>query len=585
MSTPIQPIQYTSRTFLTVLADINSIPELADLPENHKVLIAGSHEVLSFYENSIANNGFLRTAFTRQSVMDLCELINYFLYPKTPSSGTLLFYFNPSTVTFQKTVTQANLSARSSGSITASSLKFEARAGQVFTAFSETFTASAGTDLLTVARTYMTGEKVRVSTSTTLPAPLAAGIDYYVIYVSSTTIKLATSIANAYLGTFIDITSAGTGTQTITLYSGQVTVYQQDTKTSYICGTSDGVTHWQEFDLQYLDVLKDTITLTINGATWTRVDTVIDSLSTDHVFMLRYKTDGASSIMFGNGTMGAIPGNFPVYANHAVGGGLSSNISQLNRVNQYAGSDSDIMGVSNATAMTGGSDAEDIANAKIQAPILLKALNRFVTVTDGRALVLNYGGVFVTDVIRNAYGPLSCQVPIVPTGGGLPSAGLKSSLQTYLINLTVLSGIDVRVTDPTYVTFTPIATIHVKSGYVFANIKPAILLALRLISSEYTAELVQYYNTNGISLATTAINTKWSMTFTSADYAQVERLLENVTAPAFGVSLQLSDVDSFVGAYVYGVDYILLSSPSFPLTVAAASITTDNVISGNITEV
>lgn len=590
MSIPIPPIQYDSRTYQAVMNDINSVPELADLPENHKALIAGSHEVLSVYQNAIANNNYLRTAFTRQAVIDLCRLINYELYPKIPSSGTLLFYFNPSTVVFPKTVTKADLAARSSGSITASSLKFESRAGATFTATSETFTADAGTDLLTVARTYLTGEKVRLTTSGTLPAGLSLSTDYYVIKISATTIKLATSIANAYMGTAIDITSAGSGTHTIVLYSGQVTAYQQETKTSYIVGRSDGVTAWQQFDLQFLDVIKDTLTLTINGATWTRVDTVIDSISTDKVFMQRYKTDGSSYIMFGNGTLGAIPGNFDIYANHAVGGGVASNISQLNRINSYAGTDSDIVGVSNATAFTSGSDAESIENAKIQAPILLKALNRFVTVTDGKALVLNYGGVYVTEVIRNAYGPLSCQVPIVPTGGGLPSAGLKSALQTYLISLTVLSSIDVRVTDPTYVTFTPVVQIKVNTGYTFANIKPFVMLALRLISSEYTAELLQYYLTNGIATAVTAINTKWGTSFAAADYAQIERLLENVTAPVFSTptfdaSLQESDVFSFVQSFVYGINYMTISSPTFPLTVASASITTDNVLTGNITEI
>lgn len=57
---------------------------------------------------------------------------------------------------------------------------------------------------------------VRVSSSTTLPAGLAAATDYWVIRVDANTFKLATSRANALAGTAIDLTSQGTGTHTLT---------------------------------------------------------------------------------------------------------------------------------------------------------------------------------------------------------------------------------------------------------------------------------------------------------------------------------------------------------------------------------
>lgn len=57
--------------------------------------------------------------------------------------------------------------------------------------------------------------RVQVSTTTTLPAGLSAATDYYVIKISDTQIKLATSYANAVAGTAIDITSTGSGTHTL----------------------------------------------------------------------------------------------------------------------------------------------------------------------------------------------------------------------------------------------------------------------------------------------------------------------------------------------------------------------------------
>jgi hypothetical protein len=83
------------------------------------------------------------------------------------------------------------------------------------------FTADAGTDVCTYTTTtdnphnLLTGTRVRLTTTTTLPAGLATATDYYLIKVSNTTFKLATSYANAIAGTAINITDAGTGTHTI----------------------------------------------------------------------------------------------------------------------------------------------------------------------------------------------------------------------------------------------------------------------------------------------------------------------------------------------------------------------------------
>lgn len=87
---------------------------------------------------------------------------------------------------------------------------------------SDTFTADASTDVCTYTSTanipsnLLTGTRVRLTTTTTLPGGLATATDYYLIRVSDTTFKLATSYANAVAGTAINITDAGTGTHTVT---------------------------------------------------------------------------------------------------------------------------------------------------------------------------------------------------------------------------------------------------------------------------------------------------------------------------------------------------------------------------------
>lgn len=114
----------------------------------------------------------------------------------------------------------------SSATITASSSVFnDSYTGKAVALFGQglgnkTFTASAGTDLLTVTSTtgMYTGQAVTVSNSGgALPTGLAASTTYYAIIASSTTLYLATTLRRAMSGTYIDITGAGSGTNTIVI--------------------------------------------------------------------------------------------------------------------------------------------------------------------------------------------------------------------------------------------------------------------------------------------------------------------------------------------------------------------------------
>ena len=74
------------------------------------------------------------------------------------------------------------------------------------------------TDVLTTssAHGFTTGQSIIFNAGTTAPTGVTTGSTYYVIVVSSTTIKLATTRANAIAGTAIDLTAQGSGTNTLT---------------------------------------------------------------------------------------------------------------------------------------------------------------------------------------------------------------------------------------------------------------------------------------------------------------------------------------------------------------------------------
>jgi hypothetical protein len=164
-------------------------------------------------------------------------------------------------------------------------------------------------------------------------------------------------------------------------------------------------------------------------------------------------------------------------------------------------------------------------------------------------------------------------VVIVPYGGGTPSGALKAALQTYLINKTILESIDVRVVDPTYVTENVVSDLKVISGYSATLTESYYELAIRLFFSAVTYQIQQVYVTLGIASAVTLINLTWTLAFISADYIQIQRLLEAITPVNFNDTIQLSDFYGIVNTFVDGVDYCSISAPSFPIALATNEIT------------
>ena len=83
--------------------------------------------------------------------------------------------------------------------------------------FSDIYTVSTATEALTFSQPISidTGDGVKVSSTATVPSPLVAGTTYYAIKVTDTSYQLATTMANAFAGTAIDLTSAGAGQHTL----------------------------------------------------------------------------------------------------------------------------------------------------------------------------------------------------------------------------------------------------------------------------------------------------------------------------------------------------------------------------------
>lgn len=105
-------------------------------------------------------------------------------------------------------------------------LSYQVLGGQMFMnwqyeedliAASGTFTAVGSTDVCTKStHGFRTGIKVQVSTSGALPTGLVVSTDYYIIKIDADTFYFAATLLDAQVGNRIDLTSNGTGTQTVT---------------------------------------------------------------------------------------------------------------------------------------------------------------------------------------------------------------------------------------------------------------------------------------------------------------------------------------------------------------------------------
>lgn len=84
--------------------------------------------------------------------------------------------------------------------------------------FSDVFTVDTDANTLnfTQAIPIETGDGIRLSNTGTLPAPLVSTTTYYAIKSTDTRYQLATSVANAFAGVAVDMTTSGFGQHTLT---------------------------------------------------------------------------------------------------------------------------------------------------------------------------------------------------------------------------------------------------------------------------------------------------------------------------------------------------------------------------------
>jgi hypothetical protein len=346
----------------------------------------------------------------------------------------------------------------------------------------------------------------------------------------ATTNVTSSSSQQIVFETATTVTVPATGSITVTANQG-VTVANE------VIGTSNGESS-QVFKLSKTPVIEKSVTLTVNGISYTQVPYLIDYQNYDPVFSTYTNAQGVTYVVFGDNVSGRIPPvNAQITATYRIGGGsvgnvgvntikfiLTNGVSGLSVLNQF-------ISASDSGAASGGGDFESTDAIRVNAPLSLRTLERAVSLSDYANLCIK-GGAAKAVAIADVY--TSVTVYFAPfgdkgvTGDGVtPSTVFNNtvtSLRAYLNN---------KIPANTTITFQPPSYVN---AFIDADITVLPQYKQSLVLSEVTAKLDTLFQFDNVIFAdrvtvndvTSAINSVPGVAFVEPTKlsAQMQTLLE-----------------------------------------------------------
>lgn len=360
---------------------------------------------------------------------------------------------------------------------------------------------------------------------------------------------------------------------------------QYKTVSNVAIGTVTTDDDWLEFPIDgYTKIVKTSMSLTVGGVAWTRVDNFDDSISTDKHYELFYQSNGKTRIRFGDGTTGLKPSiNDEIVGEFAVTLGLSGKLD-AGELNVNEGGDSDIASVTNASDSSGGNNAESITSIIRNSRANVRTRNIVWSKED-----IEIAAKAASSSVVKALGVPGlgyAYVHVIPSGGGNPSAALKATVEAAVEAKTQFELMPVTASDPTYSSQAITADITVRDGFDSGTVADLVEFALTLASSAIDNQVIEYYLENGIDLTRTdIINEIWSWAFPSS-YGDLDvnealefiinqwiELLGDRDYREWGQELEVGNLwilgDSL---YEYGTDTFSLTSPTSNVSCASTTI-------------
>ncbi|MFI5910934.1 baseplate J/gp47 family protein [Dactylosporangium sp. NPDC051541] len=425
----------------TKLAEWTDFANEADFGNVLLQLFAHIGDILSYYQDRVANESFLGTARTRRSVIEHLRLIGYELGTAAPAAASLRLSV-PGTVSDVVTIKKGDAFATMSQQ-DRSSVRFEYSREAPLTI-----------DFGAIAASQPGGRK------------LFSGIP----------VEEGRLISGEVLGA-----SDGSRNQHFTLAHAGLML--NPTSQAQQAGR----------DLVVSTQLAGTIDQ------WTRRDSLAFSQAGQLDYVVLIDEDDRAAVIFGDGALGKVPpAGSTITATYRVGGGVAGNVPPdtvqiIVEAPQLVGLGAQ---VTNPGAATGGAEREDIAHAVQHAPAVFRSLRRAVTAADYEALARSYKGVGKVRAVGTGWNRVTLYV--APEGGGKVSDTLEAGLIGFFEDKRLLNQV-VEIADVDYVPIYVTAQLAIESFFlpndVVAQVQRAAadLLAFDRVNFSQTVYLSKFY--------------------------------------------------------------------------------------------
>jgi hypothetical protein len=434
-------------------------------------LFAYVSDILSYYQDRVANEAYLSTATQRRSVTELLRLIDYQIDPGLAAQASIHF-----DVAADATVSGSSLPYR---------LKTAGVQGQPDQIFEITGDFSLKLLNNAVDLTAVSGIPAQMTAISIGHTAHSFSAGDFLYFEEQTTLNNAIKTRRSPMLTLLEVIDAGAGFDQIRwlpplpeafdpaktkLKGNNAVATNGETVSDEPVFVGDG-TPGQQFTLSRTPVthlLKPTpsgrrqsipeLEILIDGVRWTLVENFLESLPSDTHYTVFVDENDYLTVTFGTGRRGSVPpAGAQVKATYRIGLGSQGNVGS-DRLTVFLTSVPQVTKITNPFNATGGAERETTEEAKVSGPALVVTQDRAVTLHDYDLLAAAFPGVGKAKArvgLRGGYKVV--QVFIAPENPTVvppppPSGELKAALKQYLESrqpVNRMAGVDVL--DPIYV--------------------------------------------------------------------------------------------------------------------------------------
>lgn len=346
---------------------------------------------------------------------------------------------------------------------------------------------------------------VSLYNATASAVTIPKGTTFYVPSTSSTDVIYFTSTSEVSVPAN---TTSGSG-QAVAVLEGRAVT---ETLTTNYFGDPSGT-----FKLTESGVIPSSLALTVGTISYTHILRLTEAAASSPAFTSITNSSGETLVVLGSGVNGLVPpAGSTIAVSYRVGGGNTGNVA-ANAITEMSTPLTGIT-IKSSTAGVGGSNGEELASIKTNAPAVRRTQDRAVTLLDYQSLVSSFPGVvksFTTSASPSGtttvyYSALpnfanfeirdSSSAVTLTSDFGTAGNEINSDLAAYLNKRSML-GVSVQQISSTINfsdVFISFSAVKVRDGYYQSEVTDAISAAIRTMFTWHAVEFNQTFRVSDI---------------------------------------------------------------------------------------